>query len=161
MDKKNLWNMPSSPRPNRKFLSADRRVYNRRLPGDVVNPEYGLGGDSGLRQEDDLGEDKIENLDEELLARSVLRLNANVIGVVLGLLLGLIIFAATNILLIKGGEVVGPHLGLLGQFFIGYSVSFVGSLIGFAYGMLCGYIAGFLIGWIYNQVAVLKERRRN
>ena len=66
---------------------------------------------------------------EDLVLTRVMRLNASVQGVVTGLLAGIALFVATNWLVIKGGPVVGPHLALLGQFFIGYRVTFVGSLI--------------------------------
>ena len=78
----------------------------------------------------------------------------------LGLVAGLLIFVATNFLIIKGGENVGAHLGLLGNFFYGYSVTFLGSLVGFFYGLLTGYIVGFLIGWIYNSVVNLRTHFR-
>lgn len=96
--------------------------------------------------------------EEELLERAVLKLSGNVWGLVFGILLGLTIFAATNFLILKGGDVVGPHLGLLSQFFLGYSVTFVGSLIGFGYGLLFGYLAGFVTVWIYNRVVDWKRR---
>jgi hypothetical protein len=94
---------------------------------------------------------------EQLLERAVLRLNANILGIVLGIILGLGIFVATNFLILKGGEVVGPHLALLSNFFPFYRVTFVGSLIGFGYGFLSGYIAGFIIGSIYNLVVKFKS----
>lgn len=97
-----------------------------------------------------------EEIFEEKLQKAVIRLNGNVLGSVLGIVTGLVIFAATNFLIIKGGENVGQHLSLLGNFFIGYSVTFIGSLVGFFYGLLTGYIVGFLIGWIYNSVVYLK-----
>ncbi len=97
-----------------------------------------------------------EEVFEEKLQKAVIRLNGNVLGIVLGLVAGLVIFAATNFLVIKGGENVGQHLGLLGNFFYGYSVTFVGSLVGFFYGLLTGYIVGFLIGWIYNSIVNLR-----
>ncbi len=102
--------------------------------------------------------EKISN--GEKLLRGVLFLNTKVIGLALGLILGLIIFIGTNWLVIKGGHltpdgryVVGPHLQLLSQFFIGYKVSFLGSIIGFFYGFALGTICGSAIGWIYNKVA--------
>jgi hypothetical protein len=67
---------------------------------------------------------------EEVVLTRLLRLNAAVHGLVTGLVAGLGLFIATNWLVLKGGEVVGPHLALLGQFFVGYRVTFVGSLIG-------------------------------
>lgn len=95
---------------------------------------------------------------EELLQHAVLRLNGTVLGLVLGIMLGLFIFGATNWLVIKGGPVVGPHLALLGQFFIGYRVSVLGSLIGMAYGFVTGFLFGFVIGWVYNRIVILKSK---
>jgi hypothetical protein len=102
--------------------------------------------------------------EEEKLLKAVVRLNAKMLGLILGLLLGMTIFIATNWLVIKGGpvthsgkEIVGPHLQLLSQFFIGYSVSFSGSIIGFLYGFAVGTLGGTLIGWIYNRIVDLKK----
>jgi hypothetical protein len=88
-----------------------------------------------------------------------------VLGLILGILSGLIVFVATNWLLIKGGHitptgeyVVGPHLQLLSQFFIGYEISFLGSIIGFLYGFLVGALSGALIGWVYNGVVFFSKR---
>lgn len=82
----------------------------------------------------------------------ILRLEAVVQGVAWGLVAGLGLFLATNFLVLKGGRVVGPHLALLRQFFIGYRVTFVGSLIGFAYAFVCGFVAGYVVSRIYNRV---------
>jgi hypothetical protein len=94
---------------------------------------------------------------EKLLEIAVLRLNANILGIVLGILLGLGIFIATNFLILKGGTVVGPHLGLLRNFFPYYSVTFLGSIVGFAWGFVSGYLVGFIIASIYNLVVKLKS----
>lgn len=96
--------------------------------------------------------------DEERLAQAVLRLNGIVLGLVLGIIAGLLIFIATNWLVLKGGDVVGPHMSLLGQFFYGYSVTFVGSLIGLAYGFAVGFISGWIIAWVYNCIVALRGR---
>ena len=100
--------------------------------------------------------EKAQRTEEEKLFKGILWLNAKVLGLVLGLLFGLAIFIATNWLVIKGGDPVGPHLQLLSQYFIGYRVSFLGSLIGFAYGFALGTLSGALIGWIYNKIAALR-----
>jgi len=96
---------------------------------------------------------------ENLVLTRVMRLNAIVQGVVTGLVAGLAIFIATNWLVIKGGTVVGPHLALLGQFFIGYRVTFIGSLIGFAYGFVLGFGVGYGVARTYNGLAEVRERR--
>jgi hypothetical protein len=98
---------------------------------------------------------------ENVVLTRVMRLNANVNGLVTGLMLALGIFVATNWLVLKGGDVVGPHLGLLGQFFIGYEVSFGGSLIGFAYGFATGFSLGYLVARLYNWVAAVRENKRH
>ena len=97
--------------------------------------------------------------EEERLFSGALWLNFKMMGLILGLLMGLAIFIATNWLVIKGGHiapsgeyVVGPHLQLLSQFFIGYRVSFLGSIIGFFYGFAIGTLCGAAIGLIYNKI---------
>jgi len=95
---------------------------------------------------------------ESLVLTRLMRLNATVQGVVTGLIAGLAIFVATNWLIIKGGPVVGPHLALLGQFFIGYRVTFVGSLIGFAYGFVLGFGVAYGVARMYNWLADVRER---
>jgi hypothetical protein len=82
----------------------------------------------------------------------ILRLDATAQAISIGVLLGLAIFVATNWLVLKGGPVVGPNLALLAQFCPGYSVTFVGSLIGFAYGLAYGAAAGFSVSRIYNRL---------
>lgn len=90
---------------------------------------------------------------DRTVGRTLLRLNAQAWGITVGLTAALLLFILTNILVLRGGEVVGPHLGLLGMVLPGYSVSFVGSLIGFVYAFVIGYVLGRLIGVIYNALA--------
>jgi ABC-type dipeptide/oligopeptide/nickel transport system permease subunit len=46
---------------------------------------------------------------------------------------------------------------VLSQYFIGYRVTFIGSLIGAAYGFTLGTLCGALIGWIYNKIAAFRN----
>lgn len=89
---------------------------------------------------------------EESLNAAILRLNGRAWGIAAGLLLGGGLFLATNILVLKGGVDVGKHLNLLRVFFPGYSVTFVGSIIGFIYAFVLGYAVGRLIGGVYNRL---------
>ena len=95
--------------------------------------------------------------EEQVLENAVLRLNARAWGIAMGLLLGTALFVATNILVLKGGPTVGRHLKLLGEFFPGYSVTFVGSIIGFIYLFVIGYGLGRLIGAVYNKMVQLGQ----
>jgi hypothetical protein len=99
-----------------------------------------------------------ENELEQVILTRIVRLNAKIQGTVTGLIAGLVLFLATNWLVLKGGYRVGPHLGLLGQFFIGYRVSFLGSLIGFAYAFVCGFVVGYAVASIYNRIADGRQR---
>lgn len=99
----------------------------------------------------------IKTSNEEKLFMGILRFNAKVLGLTLGFVLGVIIFVATNWLVIKDGKDVGQHLQLLSQFFPGYTVTFIGSFIGFVYGFALGTFSGSLLGWIYNMVSDFRD----
>lgn len=98
--------------------------------------------------------------EEEALLRAVRRIRSVLLGIVFGLTFGAVIFAATAFLLLKGGEHIGPHLALLGQFFPGYSVTWGGSLLGALYGFVTGFAVGWLVGWVYNTLLHVRGRRR-
>ncbi len=107
---------------------------------------------------------KKTNSEEDRLYSAVMILNTKMLGLTLGITAGLVLFMATNWLVLKGGHtgpggqyIVGPHLQLLSQFFIGYKVSFLGSIMGFFYGFAFGTIFGTLIGWIYNKIIQLRK----
>ncbi len=91
--------------------------------------------------------------EEQQLERAVILLNGRLLGIVLGFLFGAGLFLATNFLVLKGGPHVGAHLGLLGQFFPGYRVSFWGSIVGFFYMFVVGLIIGVVMGAVYNKIA--------
>ncbi|MBZ5645591.1 MAG: hypothetical protein LAN37_00030 [Acidobacteriia bacterium] len=91
--------------------------------------------------------------EEELLEKAVVRFNSKLFGLVLGLLCGIGLFLTTNFLVLKGGSQVGAHLGLLCQFFPGYRVTFLGSLVGFVYAGVVGFVVGSVLGAVYNKVA--------
>ena len=97
---------------------------------------------------------------EKIVKTRVAQLNAVVSGLVTGVILGLGIFVATNWLLLKGGNPVGPHRALLGQFFLGYTVSFIGSLIGLLYGFVSGFIVGYSVAFLYNVFLNLRHKLR-
>jgi ABC-type dipeptide/oligopeptide/nickel transport system permease subunit len=103
----------------------------------------------------DLG---VNEKQQDVLMTRTLWLNTKVIALSAGLVCGGIIFIATNWLVIKGGDPVGPHLQLLAQFFWGYRVTFMGSLVGFVYGLAMGAVCGGCTGWIYNKIAGFRNR---
>ena len=89
------------------------------------------------------------------LEHAIARLNARAWGIAGAMVLGVGLFLATNILLLKGappGQHVGPTLNRLSYFLPGYSVSFVGSVIGLVYGWVIGYAVGRVVGTLYNRM---------
>jgi len=90
------------------------------------------------------------NRNDEL--NTLLKLNARAWGIAIGLLLGLGLFLATVVLLLKGGSTVGPHLALIGAYLPGYRVTWSGAFIGFVYLFVIGYAIGRLIGGVYNAL---------
>ena len=92
------------------------------------------------------------------VSRAIVRLHAGVLALVCALIGGVGLFTVTAWLLLKGGTHVGAHLQLLGQFFIGYSVTWQGSVIGFVYGALMGSIVGWTVSIIYNRIAQMRQR---
>jgi len=97
-------------------------------------------------------QDRLELDEVQQVRKALLRMNEQGWGIAIGLLLGLGLFVATNVLVVKGGHVVGPHLGLLAYYFPGYRVTFLGSVVGFVYAFVVGYGIGRTVGTIYNKL---------
>ena len=97
------------------------------------------------------GQDRAE------IAAAVARLRAGIMGVVFGAAGGVGLFVATAWLLIRGGENVGEHLNLLGQYYPGYRVTWPGAFLGLVYGALTGAAVGWTLAWIYNRIVAWRE----
>ena len=89
--------------------------------------------------------------EDELIAQAFAKLDAPALGFAVGLLCAVILFASTLYLTARGGEHIGLHLRLLGQFFPGYAVTAQGSLMGMVYGFGCGFVVGWLIATLRNS----------
>ena len=46
-----------------------------------------------------------------------------------------------------------PFVNALSVMYVGYDVSFVGSIIGAIWGFIDAFIGGFLLAWLYNKFA--------
>ena len=95
--------------------------------------------------------------EEQLLGRAIARLRAGILAIVFGLISGTGLMVATLWLVVRGGPRVGQHLVLLNQYFPGYDVTWLGSIVGFLYAGAIGAITGWLIGRLYNFVVDLRE----
>ncbi len=100
---------------------------------------------------------------DDIIEKVFARLDPLALGLSVGTVFGILIFLATSILLLKGGEVVGPRLRLLAQYFYGFEVSWRGALIGFFDAGFLGFLLGssiaFLRNWGLSAYALLVHRR--
>lgn len=89
------------------------------------------------------------------VAQAFSKLDRVALGLSLGTLGGVALFLATLILVLKGGDVVGPQLGLLSHYFPGYSVTAHGSLLGLFYGFITGFCGGWGFAFCRNATVFL------
>ncbi len=94
-----------------------------------------------------MSEDEKNDLPSPVLL-AFARLDKLAMGVAFGTAVGLGLMILTLALVVKGGYPIGPNLALLGQFFIGYTVTFAGAFVGLAW----GFATGFVIGWAFALV---------
>lgn len=92
--------------------------------------------------------------------QAIARIQSGILALVFGLVFGIGLFTMTVWLILKGGPNIGTHLQLLSHYFIGYSVSWPGSLLGFLYGGFLGGIIGWSIGRLYNRIVCLRLPNR-
>jgi len=91
------------------------------------------------------------------VSRVVAHIHMAVLALVCALMGGIGLFTMTAWLVIKDGTPVGPHLGLLSQYFPGYSVTWGGSFVGLFYSAVVGGVGGWLIAAIYHSVPRLSK----
>jgi protoporphyrinogen oxidase len=92
---------------------------------------------------------------EGALSRVFLKLDRLAFGLALGVVSGLLLSLVTLVLVLKGGDTVGPTLGLLSQYFPGYSVTKGGSVLGLLYGFLAGFVGGWGFALLRNVAMFL------
>lgn len=94
-------------------------------------------------------------LDSELriLARAFAPIDRVAFGCATGAVFGVGLFLASAWLLVRGGAIVGPTLGLLGQFLPGFEVTWPGAFVGLAYGAAIGFVLGWTTAHLKNMTA--------
>ena len=91
--------------------------------------------------------------DQAVLMAAFGRIDVVALAVAMGTVFALGLFLMTAFLLIKGappGTRVGPHLSLLSIYMPGFSVSWVGAVIGAAYTWIVGAVIGFALAVLWN-----------
>ncbi len=85
-----------------------------------------------------------------ILIRGFSRMDKLALATAVGTVSGLFFFLVTIWPVIKGGNVIGPYLQLLSQYFIGYTVTLKGALIAFGYSFFWGFLFGWLFAYLRN-----------
>ena len=79
-------------------------------------------------------------------------LNVKAFGTTAGILWGGMVLLLTLLVVIQNDG--GEHLKLLDKIYLGYRLSYGGSVVGFLYGFASAFIVGALFAWIYNKLTV-------
>ena len=80
-----------------------------------------------------------------------MRLNTRAFALACGVLWGVTILFATVWLVAFGFQ--GQLMQQLDHFYFGYSVSWLGAVIGGIWGFCDGFIGGWIFAWLYNKFA--------
>jgi hypothetical protein len=84
-----------------------------------------------------------------------MKLNGKALALAAGILCGLALSVVTLAAFWRGS---GQHLTLLSVIYFGYSISYLGSVIGLAYGFATGLLGGALFAWLYNLLAKREKK---
>lgn len=95
---------------------------------------------------------------ESDLEYTVLRLHGSSLGLALGGSVALGLLATTNWLVLRGTAEQSEHAALFGQFLPGYSVSFMGSLMGAIDIFILVYALCFFLALVYNGVSAFRHK---
>ena len=91
------------------------------------------------------------------ISQTLARIKTDALAFVCALMGGAGMFVATAWLVIKDGPQAGQHLKLLSNYFVGYSVTWWGSIVALFYGALIGWVVGWAVGTIYNKVVNFRQ----
>jgi len=117
------------------------RIYARSIYSQVLN----------FLESPDMKESDID--------RVTLKIEGHPLGIALGSFVAISLILSTNLLVIRGAAENSHHAGLLSHYLPGYSVSFMGSIIGAVELFIFTYILCQILSCVYNGVVSFSEGR--
>ena len=135
------------------MLAVRNLVYGEQNNLWVVNAEQEYHEE--IREEASVGSPDMTEVVKEALSQVFAKLDPIAYGTAFGIVAGITLFMMTLLLVLKGGDVVGPRLSLLNNFFPGYTVTLGGSLIGLIYGFVSGFLVGWVMAFVRNTIMFL------
>ena len=104
-----------------------------------------------------MSDDSFSTDEWRAIGQAIARLRASVMAVTFGIAGGFALFTATAWLIVQGAitdaQNIGATLNLLSNYFPGYSVTWVGAVVGLFYGALVGAVMGYVLAIVYNNVS--------
>jgi hypothetical protein len=95
---------------------------------------------------------------EDLIREGFARYDPVALGGATGILAGLGLFLATVVLLLQEGTSAKPMLSLLGNYFVGYRVTWSGAWLGLVEAGAAGFAFGWLLARLVNAVIAWEQR---
>ncbi|MCC6712061.1 MAG: NAD(P)/FAD-dependent oxidoreductase [Candidatus Dadabacteria bacterium] len=138
----------------RNISGADYDLW--RVNTDQEYHEEGEAGDYGLSEYEGLSStqprvpESVPRPIEQAIIKAFARLDKLAFALSVGTVSGLAVFMATIFLILKGGTEAYKYVGLLNQYFAGYTISIEGAFMGFGYSFFWGFIFGWLFAYMRN-----------
>lgn len=92
---------------------------------------------------------------ETALGQIFPKVDPTILGLSLGFVLSLLLSSITLYFTFQADDTISSYLSLLNQFFLGYSVSILGSVLGGAYGFLLGFMSGWFFAVLRNAITAV------
>ncbi len=100
----------------------------------------------------------MKNSDINFVDSAKFKLNKTAFGFAVSMCTGGMLMFATWWILIFGDKAGAEAFGkVVGAVFFGYSVTFAGSLLGFAWGVVAGFGIGYAAAFLYNEACIYLE----
>ncbi|MCK5438946.1 MAG: NAD(P)/FAD-dependent oxidoreductase, partial [Gemmatimonadetes bacterium] len=94
---------------------------------------------------------------EGVLAAAFARYDSLALGLAVAIVSGVGLFLATAWVLLRAERDSAEMLALIGQYLLGYEVSWGGAVLGFMGAGLFGFVVGFGVGWLINLIIGWEE----
>lgn len=94
---------------------------------------------------------------EQRVREAFARFDPVALGGAVGIVAATGLFIATVILLLRPEVPKGPTLSLLGQYLVGYEVSWLGSVVGFVESGVLGFTYGYVLAQMLNLLVAFAE----
>lgn len=92
---------------------------------------------------------------DEIIVEMFARMDKVALGLAVGIVSAVGLFLATAVLVVKGGDQIGPNLQLLRNYIPWFSVTWPGSLVGAVSGFAGGFLTGWLVAFMRNVMVAV------